>query len=212
MSDLWTRSVVGVGLVLVALATIVHGGWLFVVFVALVACVILFEWRRLTDGWGFGWSTAGFVYALLPALALLWLRERPEVGAQLVLWTMAVTWATDILAYFAGRAIGGPKLAPAVSPNKTWAGLLGGVLGATAVSALIVSTAGLSSRFNLFAPLLAVAAQGGDLFESWLKRRAGAKDSGTLLPGHGGAMDRLDGLVPVACLSFLLVAGGVIAT
>ena len=208
MSDLLTRTLVAIGLILAALATIELGGYPFVVFVALIACVILFEWRRMTRGWGPLWYPAGFIYALLPALALLWLRERPEIGAKLVLWTMAVTWATDIFAYFAGRAIGGPKLAPAISPNKTWAGLAGGMAGATLASLLLTSSAGLSAGLNILAPLLALAAQGGDLFESWMKRRAGVKDSGTLLPGHGGVMDRLDGLVPVACLTFLIVAGG----
>ena len=156
----------------------------------------------LTLDWRLG---AGLLYAVLPALALLYLRAQHGFG--LTLGTAALVWATDIGAYFAGRGIGGPKLAPRISPNKTWAGLIGGVIGAEALSMVLGLGFGLSWLFVYFATMLAVSAQIGDLFESWLKRRAGVKDSGRLLPGHGGVLDRLDGLVPVA----LLVAGLAIA-
>jgi phosphatidate cytidylyltransferase len=154
------------------------------------------------------WLSTGILYAGLPAVALIWLRDG-EDGFAIVMWAMAIVWATDIFAYFTGRAIGGPKLMPAVSPNKTWAGLLGGVTSAGVVSA------GLGMAFGWTVPAwqllaagvgLGVVAQAGDLFESWLKRRAGVKDSGTLLPGHGGIMDRVDGLMPVVCLVALGVA------
>lgn len=146
---------------------------------------------------------AGVIYVGLPVLALLVLREG-ENGLLLAFWAMAVVWACDIGAYFAGRALGGPKLLPKVSPNKTWAGLLGGVLGAGAFG-LVLMHWGLDWRLGLASPALAVLAQAGDLYESWLKRRAGVKDSGNLLPGHGGVLDRLDGLVPVAPVAALLV-------
>jgi phosphatidate cytidylyltransferase len=126
----------------------------------------------------------------------------------LALWTLVVVWSTDIGAYFAGRGIGGPKLSPAISPNKTWAGLGGGV------AAALAGGYGLATVLSLPTPLLwlgapmAVLAQTGDLFESWLKRRAGVKDSGRILPGHGGVLDRLDGLVPVAvAVASLLMLG-----
>ncbi|WP_448582017.1 phosphatidate cytidylyltransferase [Thermaurantiacus sp.] len=153
------------------------------------------------------WLGAGLVYAGLPAVALPWLRGQPD-GLVLVLWLMTIVWATDILAYFAGRAIGGAKLAPAISPSKTWAGLIGGMVGAGAASALIASAAWGGAMLLHFAlgAMLALVAQLGDLFESWLKRRAGVKDSGALIPGHGGVMDRVDGLVPVACVVAAAVA------
>lgn len=146
---------------------------------------------------------AGLLYVGLPVLALLVLRDADN-GLLLAFWAMALVWACDIGAYFAGRTIGGPKLMPKVSPNKTWAGLLGGVTGA-GLFAAILTIWGLDWRLAVATPLLAVLAQAGDLYESWLKRRAGVKDSGNLLPGHGGVLDRLDGLVPVAPVAVLLV-------
>lgn len=149
---------------------------------------------------------AGLLYAGLPALSLVYLRDEPH-GLWLALWTLAVVWATDIGAYFAGRAIGGPKLAPAISPAKTWSGLGGGIVAALLVGAVIATRADAPRLLLLGAPM-AVLAQAGDLFESWLKRRAGVKDSGALLPGHGGVLDRLDGLVPVAVAVALLLMLG----
>ena len=206
MSELARRSLVGVLLIAVALLAAVLGGYAFATLVALAACVMFYEWRRIVSGWGFGWQVAGFIYALLPALALLWVRERAQlngapVGLELLLWVFITTWSVDIGAYFAGRTIGGPKLAPAISPNKTWAGLIGGMVAAALVGGLWVYLVQLPSVLALLAAPFAAAAQGGDLFESWLKRRARVKDSGDWLPGHGGALDRLDGLVVIATLT-----------
>jgi len=153
---------------------------------------------------------AGVLYTVLPAVALVFLREQPGQGFLLALWTLAIVWATDIGAYFAGRSIGGPRLAPRLSPNKTWAGLIGGMAAAALVGALIASTGGLPLFCSIAGAPLAVAAQAGDLFESWLKRRSGVKDSGAILPGHGGVLDRLDGVVPVAVLVAAAVAGGML--
>lgn len=139
----------------------------------------------------------GTVYVGLPILSLLLLRHQHE-GFVWTLWALALVWATDIGAYFTGRAIGGPRLAPRLSPSKTWAGLAGGVVLAGVLGAALHGYAGLPWRMTLATPLLAVLAQGGDLYESSLKRHAGVKDSGRLLPGHGGVLDRLDGVVPVA--------------
>lgn len=147
---------------------------------------------------------AGILYCGLPVLSLVFLR-RADVGMLFAIWAMALVWACDIGAYFAGRTIGGPKLVPRISPNKTWAGLIGGVVAAGLFGLLLHVEWGLPWRMTLATPVLAVASQGGDLFESWLKRRAGVKDSGNLLPGHGGVLDRLDGLVPVAPLAALLL-------
>jgi len=213
MSELAKRSMVGALLVMVALAAAVLGGYAFVALVALAACVIFYEWRRIVSGWGFGWQVSGFIYALVPALALLWIRERFQVngaplGAELLLWVFITTWSVDIGAYFAGRTIGGPKLAPAISPNKTWAGLVGGMIAAALFGGLWVYLLQLPHILYWLAPPFAVAAQLGDLFESWIKRRAGVKDSGTWLPGHGGALDRLDGLVVVATLTAAAMMAG----
>lgn len=146
----------------------------------------------------------GIAYVAFPALALVFLREQPA-GLLLALWTLATVWLTDIGAYFAGRGIGGPKLAPTVSPNKTWAGLIGGVVAALICGLLLWRFAGLGLQLALASPILAVIAQIGDLYESWLKRQAGVKDSGSMLPGHGGVLDRLDGLVPVAPAAAALI-------
>lgn len=208
-SELATRTVVGLVLVVGALAVLHVGGWAFAVLVAVAAGLIFAEWRAMTRGWGPAWFVGGVLYALLPATALLWLRLRTD-GEWIVLWAFVVTWATDILAYASGRSFGGPKLAPRFSPNKTWSGLIGGVVGATIAAGWLVVEAELPHALLVAAPLFAVAAQGGDLFESWIKRKAGVKDSSGLLPGHGGVMDRLDGLVPVAVLTLLLALSGVL--
>ncbi|RDE05073.1 phosphatidate cytidylyltransferase [Sphingomonas aracearum] len=146
----------------------------------------------------------GAVYVGLPILALLLIREEPR-GIEFTFWTLAVVWAADTGAYFSGRTFGGPKLMPRVSPNKTWAGLGGGIVAAGLFGVAMHYGTGLPLRMVLASPALAVLAQAGDLYESWLKRRVGAKDSGTLIPGHGGVLDRLDGLVPVAPVAALLV-------
>jgi len=215
MSELARRSMVGVLLIAIALLAAALGGYAFAILVAIAACVMLYEWRRIIHGWGFGWQVAGFVYALVPALALLWIRERFEVdgvslGLELLLWVFVTTWSVDIGAYFAGRSIGGPKLAPSISPNKTWAGLIGGMTAAALFGGLWAWLLQLPPILILFAAPFAAAAQGGDLFESWLKRRAGVKDSGDWLPGHGGALDRLDGLVVVATLTAAAMMMGLV--
>lgn len=152
----------------------------------------------------------GILYVCIPVMALLFLRglEPGRFGLLLAFWALALVWATDIGAYFAGRSIGGPKLAPRISPSKTWSGLAGGVLAALMTGFLLYRFAGLPIQLAAASGLLAVAAQLGDLLESSMKRRAGVKDSGKLLPGHGGVMDRLDGVVaaaPLAALLYLLL-------
>lgn len=210
MRELATRTAVGIILILIALASALFGGTVFAVLVALIATIMYLEWSRMVGHWGLDWRIYGFIYCLLPAVALLWIRERAEYqgigqGFDLLIWVFMVVWATDIGAYFAGRAIGGPKLAPSISPNKTIAGLIGGVISAALMAGAWVYYVGLSAQLLWLAVPFAVAAQLGDLYESGLKRRAGVKDSGTWLPGHGGLLDRLDGLVPVAVLTAALM-------
>ncbi len=209
LAEAWQRAGL---LVLLAVSAAAHIGRadLALGLLAVGATAVLLVARPPGASGGGRFATAGLLYAGLPAIALIWLRQQAG-GFQLVVWTMAIVWATDTFAYFAGRALGGPKLWPSVSPNKTWAGLGGGVAAAAAASAALGAGFGWTLALpvlGLLGAALAVAAQGGDLFESHLKRRAGVKDSGTLLPGHGGVMDRVDGLVPVACLVALGVRCG----
>ncbi|HEX6377340.1 MAG TPA: phosphatidate cytidylyltransferase [Allosphingosinicella sp.] len=168
-------------------------------FAAVAACALLYTLlsRRLSLGWG-------FLYIALPSFALLVLSW---AWFELVFWLMLVTWATDIFAYFAGRSIGGPKLAPKISPNKTWSGLIGGMAGAAVAAAGAAWLLGVGEPFFWLGAPLGLLAQLGDLYESRVKRRLGVKDSGTLLPGHGGVLDRLDGLLPVVLATlFVLIA------
>lgn len=207
-NELLVRSLTGVLLISAALAAAAIGGTLFAVMVAAIATAMFYEWTRLVRGWGPAWYIGGFVYALAPALSLLWIRERtpPELptneqGLALLLWVFLVTWSTDIGAYFAGRRFGRRKLAPSISPGKTVEGLYGGMAAATLIAGAWALARGLGYALLPLAPIFALAAQGGDLFESGMKRRAGVKDSGAWLPGHGGILDRVDGLVPVAALT-----------
>ena len=208
MTELSVRSLAAVAMMVVALAAAVLGGYFFAILVAAVATAMFYEWTRIVRGWGAAWSIGGFFYALIPALALLWVRDRADDGLALVLWIFIVTWGTDTGAYFVGRAFGRAKLAPSISPGKTVAGLYGGMAAAAILGGAWVLYAGLKPTLFLLAPLFALAAQGGDLFESWMKRRAGVKDSGSWLPGHGGLLDRIDGLVPVAVLTAIAELAG----
>ena len=159
------------------------------------------------------WPGAGLAYAGLAAVSIAFLRDSDNAGLMAILFLFAVVWATDILAYFVGRAIGGPKLAPSISPGKTWSGAVGGTLGGMAAGLAVATAAGSTSTALLLAAalLLSVVSQIGDLFESWIKRRHGVKDSGKLIPGHGGVMDRVDGLVAAGFALYLICAalGGI---
>jgi phosphatidate cytidylyltransferase len=143
------------------------------------------------------WLSGGLFYLGLPCIGAVWLRSDLGTGREAVLWLMAVVWASDIGAYAFGRLIGGPRLAPRISPNKTWAGLAGGI-GLAAVASVVVARAAGHVAPSLPAALgvlLGLTAQAGDLAESWMKRYFGVKDAGTLIPGHGGLLDRVDGLM-----------------
>lgn len=147
-------------------------------------------------------------YIGIAALALIWMRNAPDAGAMNVALVMICVWATDIGAYFAGRRIGGPKLAPKISPAKTWSGLGGGVAASMAVAGIMHFVVGGVSFATLLGlgAALAVIAQGGDLLESSIKRRFGVKDSGHILPGHGGILDRVDGVLTAASAMAFFIA------
>ncbi|HET7911155.1 MAG TPA: phosphatidate cytidylyltransferase [Pseudolabrys sp.] len=141
------------------------------------------------------WVIAGTGYAGGLALAPIFVRADNGFGFVAIVLLFAIVWTTDVIGYFAGRAFGGPKLWPAVSPKKTWSGAIAGTIAAVAVALLVAGQFGSFGRIAIVAValLLSIVAQGGDLLESWVKRRFDAKDSSQLIPGHGGAMDRLDG-------------------
>ena len=203
-------------MMLAAGATFWLGGEIWAGFVIVVALGVLWEWRTIVGrfvqaGPALGlWNTGALIYVGGAAATLIFLRRDALFSEVLLVMVLAVI-ATDMGAYFAGRTIGGPKIAPRISPSKTWAGLGGGILGATCAILLFslrsAHVAGGAAEWLVLAPqslfagaICAVVAQAGDFFESWMKRRAGLKDSGRLLPGHGGLFDRLDGLLAVSFL------------
>ncbi len=208
ISDLHSRDPQGnalgwLGLVLIAGATAlsesVYSIEVLAAFVAVTAIMVAIRGKS----W---WLPGGIFYSGLTAIALAEIRDDDFRGFVLMLFVFATVWATDIFAYFVGRAIGGPKLAPSISPGKTWSGAIGG-----AIAAVIAGTAVVWSFFSaedLWIPLLAlvlsVCSQIGDLFESFVKRKFGVKDSSHLIPGHGGVMDRVDGLIFACFAAFLL--------
>jgi phosphatidate cytidylyltransferase len=160
-----------------------------------------------------GWAAAGVPYAGAIGIAPIALRFDSEDGFVAVIFLFAIVWTTDIVAYFMGRLIGGPKLLPRVSPKKTWSGAISGLAAAVLAALALAATAGLSGLLPiaLVAAALSCVAQAGDLFESRLKRKFGAKDSSHLIPGHGGLMDRLDGFVFAAAVATLIgtLRGGI---
>jgi phosphatidate cytidylyltransferase len=151
------------------------------------------------------WLALGTLWIVLGTVAFFWLARPPELGRETALWLLFVVWANDIAAYFAGKGIGGPKLAPRLSPNKTWAGFAGGVASSGLIGALAMGVGWASSASVVVVSVgLGVASQLGDLAESLAKRHFGVKDSSGLIPGHGGLLDRVDGLLAAS-----LLAGGV---
>jgi phosphatidate cytidylyltransferase len=157
------------------------------------------------------WLIAGLAYCVIPVCALIGLRSHPQLGLPAVMLVFLCVWMTDIAAYFSGRLIGGPKLWPSVSPKKTWAGAIGGLAAGTLAGLVIAFAFGLQSiaAIVVLSAGLSVASQCGDLIESALKRRFGVKDAGHVIPGHGGFMDRVDGLATasVAAIIVALVRG-----
>ncbi len=235
-SDLPARTLSAVVMVAVAGSALWLGGWVWGLFVLAVAAGVLWEWVKLANAITPRfraralWLVGGVVYIGVAALALSITRRWP-LGLSWVAAVVGVVVATDIGAYFTGRTFGGPKIAPKISPSKTWSGLIGGMVAAAAVMCAVNyewrwSTCNAQAD-PLFAAkcwqlargwapleygaavivgaLAAIIAQAGDFFESWMKRRAGVKDSGRLLPGHGGLFDRADGILAVSFVVGLLM-------
>ncbi len=225
-SDLGIRTISGVIMMSVAIAAIWLGGFAFMALVIFVGVAVYWEFSKLALGFVKSinsrilWLLGGLIYIGLACFTLL-IFSAPFFGMTPAIMLIAGVIGTDVGAYFAGRTIGGPKIAPQISPSKTWSGLIGGMVGAgllmIAVQAIIYwgrvdardhSDIYLAYSWKTLAITglaLAIVAQVGDFFESWMKRRAGVKDSGRLIPGHGGLFDRTDGLIAVAFVAGLIV-------
>lgn len=207
-ADLRTRTLSALVLGAAALAGMWWGGAAWAAVVALGACALAAEWAALTrHPWrgaplsGPSRACLGLLYLLPGCASLAWLRLGPASGLRDTAFLLLVVWASDVGAYVAGRALGGPKLAPWISPGKTWSGGAGGLCAAVAVGAGFGSAAAVAA-----AALLGIVSQAGDLGESAIKRGFGVKDSGRIIPGHGGLLDRVDGLIVAAPVAAGLAA------
>ncbi len=196
----------------VTLCAVIMGGIWFNLLVLVGAILMSFEWQAMTqniegdDAVKNKWRWRGVAYVALFGASFLWLRNL-DSGLWVMLWLMAVVWATDIAAYFTGRSLGGAKLAPSISPNKTWSGLVGGVVAAALIGMVFGIISGMPSIGKLFfmSAITAIVSQGGDLLESHIKRLCRVKDSGDLIPGHGGILDRVDGFVTAAPFAVIML-------
>ncbi|MBV8335121.1 MAG: phosphatidate cytidylyltransferase [Alphaproteobacteria bacterium] len=202
----------GIVLIAVVLATVAAAALMdigFAVgFLILGAAAVFWSAKRMPEPEP-EWAAFGTLWVALPCICLLWLAREGMSGRATLLWVLTVVWATDIGAYITGKTLGGPRLAPRWSPRKTWAGLAGGTVCAAFSGWATAAWLGLSPALPLVAisAALAIVEQFGDLAQSFAKRRFGVKDSSRLIPGHGGLLDRLDGLlavIPVVALMTLL--------
>ncbi|MDS4073956.1 MAG: phosphatidate cytidylyltransferase [Defluviicoccus sp.] len=190
-------------IVAIVAALVCEGGAAIAVIVVAAVSLFLASGRNV-------WVAAGVVYLGLPCVALVWLHTTLAAGPSIILWLFVVIWTTDIGAYTIGRLVGGPKLAPRISPNKTWSGFFGG-LGVAIVcgSLLLVELELMAGPGAIFASGgISLVGQAGDLLESWIKRRFGVKDTGKLIPGHGGLLDRVDSLITASVVTALFVVMG----
>jgi phosphatidate cytidylyltransferase len=215
--DLTKRVLSALVLAPIGLASVWLGGIAFAAVVGVLVVGMAVEWLILCRRPGGSLlRPAGVAYVTLAGAALLWLRADPLAGRADVLFLLLIVWAGDIGAYLVGRWCGGPRLAPRISPGKTWSGALGGLLAAIAVGLLaahLLSGGVTIWRGALVAALLGLVAQAGDLLESYVKRRLEVKDSSHIIPGHGGLLDRLDGVLaaaPAAALLALTLGRGVV--
>lgn len=230
-SDLGIRTISGVIMMSIAILAIWLGGYAFMGLVILVGFGVLWEFSKLVLGFTPNsaaraiWLFGGVIYVGLACFTLI-MFSAPFFGMTPAILLIAGVIGTDVGAYFAGRTIGGPKIAPKISPSKTWSGLFGGMIGA---GLLMIAIQGLIywgridardhsdiylaygwQKLALTGVALAAVAQAGDFFESWMKRLAGVKDSGRLIPGHGGLFDRTDGLIAVAFVAGLIIVAQII--
>jgi phosphatidate cytidylyltransferase len=207
-----TRVLSALVLAPVAFGAAWFGGWAFTAFWVLAALAALYEWTKIVLGAGdlvgasrAAWLVGGAAYASLMGWSPIVLRNDPQFGFAVIVLLFAVVWTTDILGYFGGRAFGGPKLAPSISPSKTWSGAMAGTLGAAAASAVVAAACNVRLMpVVLVGIVLSVVSQIGDLAESGFKRKFHIKDASNLIPGHGGVMDRLDGFWAAALVAAMI--------
>ncbi|MEI7804504.1 MAG: phosphatidate cytidylyltransferase [Hyphomicrobiales bacterium] len=200
-----SRLIFYVGAVAIAAAIVIiergrPGAAILIIALGAIACAIFAPAARRF------WVSGGVLYAGAVLAAPVVIRFDAEFGFAALVFLFLIVWGTDVFGYFGGRMIGGPKLAPSMSPKKTWSGAIAGTFGAIIVGVLVAKYAGVTNLVPvaIVAFVLSAAAQAGDLFESWVKRQFGAKDSGNLIPGHGGVMDRLDGFLTAAVVGALI--------
>jgi len=215
-TDLRKRAAAALVLAVPWLVILWYGGIVFDITVGAVTILLWAEWAQLCHRGGGALLVTGLAWIALAAAALVSLRTDPTAGRTNVMFVVLLVWATDIGAYATGRAFGGPRLAPRISPGKTWSGAVGGLLAAIAAGILVAAAQGSTPRLTAAAAIaafLSIIGQAGDLLESLAKRHFGVKDSGNLIPGHGGALDRLDAtlaVLPVAWLLAHLAGHGVV--
>jgi phosphatidate cytidylyltransferase len=193
----------------VTLAAVYWGSPVFDWLIAVGALILAWEWHRLCAG-RVAWLAGGVIYIVVPSWALLYLRADSAAGAVTVFWLLAVVWAADTGAYAFGRWLGGPKMSPAISPKKTWSGLLGGIGSAGVVGGVTAMLLEKQSFLWLagWSAGIGALSQAGDLAESWVKRHFGVKDTSGIIPGHGGLFDRVDGLLAAAVAVAVITAVG----
>ncbi|AIL65726.1 Phosphatidate cytidylyltransferase [Rickettsiales bacterium Ac37b] len=211
--ELVLRTISALLLAPIILFIVYQGGIVYIGTVIIIAVLMAFEWSDLLKNKYEDnqkalqiWKLIALVYILLPCTSLIWLRAHTN-GAVIIIWLLAIVWVTDIGAYIGGNLIGGWKLCPKISPKKTWSGFVCGILAAYLVG-IITSVYAHSHKPSFLIALsivLSIYGQIGDLIESWIKRKFGVKNSGHIIPGHGGILDRVDSLVPVAPKVVLVV-------
>ena len=204
-NPIYLRTASALVLAPIVLAAVYTGGVFYHVLVGLMGAILLWEWTNMV-GRRAPWMALGLAYIVLSMWALWRLRLDADWGMVSIFWLVGVVWGADTGGYMFGRALGGPKLARAISPNKTWSGFFGGTALGAVAGWLVLGVFRDEAGWGLiaFSAALAVVSQMGDLFESWIKRRFGVKDSSNIIPGHGGLFDRVDGLVAVA-LALVLI-------
>jgi len=202
MTSLQQRIISAVILAPIVLGIVYMGGIAFDILLTIAAIIMYWEWTRMTKSSPkkIIWWIAGTVYIIIPCIALGYIMR---FGNQAMFIVLFFIWSVDIGAYFAGKTIGGPKIAPKISPNKTWAGLIGAMIASSILLFIATSQSDYFPKFDIIyvvlaSILLSILAQTGDFFESWVKRKFDVKDSSNIIPGHGGLLDRLDGLLFIA--------------
>lgn len=179
--------------------TIKADGFYFTALILAAAIIMGGEWFNMTQKKSKLWQASGIIYILLPCLSLLWIIKQNHLvdntisfnGTNTIISIFVLVWANDVGGYIFGRLLKGPKLAPKISPNKTWSGFFGGVICSVAISGIVDENLAIAGLISMIASI-------GDLLESWVKRRCNIKDSGSIIPGHGGLLDRVDGILLVS--------------